>query len=362
MHYLSEILREKTGIDSDGVSLVGQSLGGDEPKLRINKLQTQSERDEQKGIMQIVMGLYMGIRNPRSHEQREDTKNIADPIIYFIDYLTRLLDASKPPFTISEFLIRVFDPDFVEKERYAELLVNDIPVSKRLETLIEIYRGRLEGDIKKIRFISNEIFSSLTDTEIDEFFIVVSDELSTATDQKSIISTLQMIPYDYWHKVEESARMRIENKLIISIKNGESILNSDKLRDGALGTWASGMISFFTLKSELTEVLFIKLKDSDEEDNLYVLTYFLYDLPALFDTASSRMICVDAMYRVLIAGDQGLKTKMFNFLISCPSEWKDKILEKFKDYTDYENPDFYLPDGTPFLGNLPEPSPEDIPF
>jgi hypothetical protein len=34
MHYLSNILREKTGIDSDGVNLIHQSLSGESPKLK----------------------------------------------------------------------------------------------------------------------------------------------------------------------------------------------------------------------------------------------------------------------------------------------------------------------------------------
>src|SRR5690348_572445 len=68
MHLLSNTLREKANIDGDGVSLVGQALGGDSPKLRLNRLQTDSERNIQKGIEQILRGLYVGIRNPRSHE------------------------------------------------------------------------------------------------------------------------------------------------------------------------------------------------------------------------------------------------------------------------------------------------------
>ena len=70
MHYLSSFLREKTGVDGDGASLVGQALGGDSPRLRINKLQTETERSVQRGIEQILRGLYLGIRNPRSHESR----------------------------------------------------------------------------------------------------------------------------------------------------------------------------------------------------------------------------------------------------------------------------------------------------
>ena len=45
MHHLSNLLRDKTGVDGDGASLVGQALGGDSPRLRLNKLQTETERN-----------------------------------------------------------------------------------------------------------------------------------------------------------------------------------------------------------------------------------------------------------------------------------------------------------------------------
>jgi uncharacterized protein (TIGR02391 family) len=68
MRHLSKIIREKSGLDGDGTILAGQAFGGEEPKLRINRLQTQSEKDEQKGFLHMVSGLYSAIRNPRTHE------------------------------------------------------------------------------------------------------------------------------------------------------------------------------------------------------------------------------------------------------------------------------------------------------
>ena len=112
IHYLSNILREKTGADGDGKSLVGQALGGDSPRLRINRLQTETERNEQQGIESILRGMYQAIRNPRSHEQIVDKQETADAIIYFIDYLLIIIEKSEEPFVISKFMNCVFDPDF----------------------------------------------------------------------------------------------------------------------------------------------------------------------------------------------------------------------------------------------------------
>ena len=132
MRYLTQIIREKSGLDSDGIPLVGQAFGGDEPKLRLNKLQTQSEKDEQKGFQFIVSGLYSAIRNPRTHENILDNKNTADPIIYFINYILSIIDVARPPFEIEEFLPRVFDEGFVKNEIYVRALIEEIPKNKYL--------------------------------------------------------------------------------------------------------------------------------------------------------------------------------------------------------------------------------------
>src|SRR4051812_16912121 len=68
VHYPSDAIRSKTGLQSDGTALVGQAFGGRTPKLRLNRLQTESEKNIQAGVEQLLRGFYQAIRNPRSHE------------------------------------------------------------------------------------------------------------------------------------------------------------------------------------------------------------------------------------------------------------------------------------------------------
>ncbi len=94
MTFLTASLRDKSGLDGDGEALAGKALTFSDdksPLIRINKLQTVTERDEQRGLMHVTMGLYALVRNPRSHEQLIDTKETADKIILFIDYVLDLL-------------------------------------------------------------------------------------------------------------------------------------------------------------------------------------------------------------------------------------------------------------------------------
>lgn len=42
--YLSELIRNKSGLDTDGNSLVGDAFGGANPIIKVNSLHTESER------------------------------------------------------------------------------------------------------------------------------------------------------------------------------------------------------------------------------------------------------------------------------------------------------------------------------
>lgn len=237
MHYLSSILREKTGLDGDGASLVGQALGGESPRLRVNKLQTETERNVQKGLEQILRGMYLAIRNPRSHEQIEDTQEKADAIIYFINFVLDIISQSEEPYILAKFMARVFDPDFVTSDRYAELMAAEIPPNKISDTLIEIYRKRTEGDGKKLAFIVRAITNRLSPEQLNEFLTVVSEDLKTVQNETSIKLALQLMPPQFWPRVAEVTRLRIENKLISSIREGEVYVKNTHTMMGYLGTY-----------------------------------------------------------------------------------------------------------------------------
>jgi uncharacterized protein (TIGR02391 family) len=62
-----DLLRVRTGLDEDGASLVAHALSLDDPKLAVGDLSTTSGQNEQKGIIQMLQGAFLGIRNPAAH-------------------------------------------------------------------------------------------------------------------------------------------------------------------------------------------------------------------------------------------------------------------------------------------------------
>lgn len=94
-------LRKSTGLTTDGGELVSFALGGELPMLAINPRRTKSEKDEQKGFVNLLTGVYGMFRNPISHEARIHwpmPQQDAEDIMSMVSLLHRRLDgATRPP-------------------------------------------------------------------------------------------------------------------------------------------------------------------------------------------------------------------------------------------------------------------------
>jgi uncharacterized protein (TIGR02391 family) len=364
MHYLSNVLRDKSGVDGDGAKLVGQALGGDPPRLRINKFQTETEQNEQRGIESILRGLYQAVRNPRSHEQIKDPQETADAIIHFINYLLSIIEKSEEPFVLSKFLTRVFDSNFVNSYRYAELLVNEVPANKLFDTLIAIYRGKLEGDIVSTMLVIGALINKLSEDQIKQFLAIVSDELSVINEDIEIRYNLKLIPPNLWSRLTEVSKLRIENRVIGSIKEGQVI--NGVLSYGGLATYARKHFENFTLKDRLEKTFLEKLNSKSVSERIYVIGHFLSVLPIVI-TAPFWIDEIISDISDTIKDNYEITHKPFvKHFHSLPDLWRKQFYEELKDMTEDEEETsaFQLADGTPFLKYI-EYSPrsdDDIPF
>jgi uncharacterized protein (TIGR02391 family) len=289
MFYLFDLIREKSGLETDGTALVGEALGGKLPKLRINKLQTESEKDAQRGIEQIVRGMCQAIRNPRSHGKVNDSEKDAVGIIVFIDYLVRVVGQSKTPFTKVEFIKRVFDPAFVERERYAELMVREIPSRLRPEIMFDVFRSRETGDSKKLMYFTKALFAKLTKAEKAEVVKMVSDELGRADTDNSIAVILNMFPVDMLKRCSETTRLRIENMIIASFQEGSYSRKDKKFMRGGLGTFARSRADNFIMKKDLIRVITKKIGSENIAEQDYVFEYIWETLPKLRNEAPAGL-------------------------------------------------------------------------
>lgn len=329
VHFLSNILREKSGIDGDGAALVGAALGGNTPPLKLNNFQTDYEKNEQRGMESLLRGIYMGIRNPRSHDLIKDDKATADAIICFIDYLIRVLNLSRPPFTIQSFVDRIYEPHFVSNRRYADVLVEEIPVSKLLDTMIEIFRRKNEGSQRNLPYVFAAIRQRMSEEQLFSFINVVSDELLNSQNQQEIQVTLQMLDPKLWPKFREATRLRIENMIIASIARGRLDRNA-MIRSGELGVLGTDYLHFFTLKSEAANALANTISKSPDSCR-YILHLFGSLLPIICEDRTADT-CIAAIAKMIDEGwtkynDTEFLDIVDDMLGTYPEYWQKRILE-----------------------------------
>lgn len=67
-----DLIRERTGLAQDGAALAGEAFSLDRARLVFSEIESESGKSDQKGFMQIIQGMYLGIRNPKSHSLAHD--------------------------------------------------------------------------------------------------------------------------------------------------------------------------------------------------------------------------------------------------------------------------------------------------
>jgi uncharacterized protein (TIGR02391 family) len=335
MYFLSDLIRQRTGLEGDGVALVGQALGGNVPKLKVNRLQSESDWSIQKGTEQLLRGMYQAIRNPRSHEKYTDSGEDAQAILLFVNHLIKIVDQSRAPFVKAEFVKRVFDPDYVPSERYSKLLVDTIPTSQRVAVFFDVYRSKIDANEDALGSFFTALLAAMGEEERNQVFDAVSEELRTTDDESNVRLNIRAFG-KHWTSLDEAARLRTENRLIRSIKEGWYSPDAKKCRSGALGTWAARIFAVFSLKGEALCELTEKLGSADVHSQDYVFTYLFTSMGKLADEPGYwlEQIILAGLQR----GDERFRSVM-NGLLPWPLEkWNEEVQKAVKEFAPSEAP------------------------
>lgn len=93
---LDNVVRDKAGLSISGRDLMDKAFSRNNPVLKLNALETISQKDEQLGYMLIFSGCIVGIRNPRAHDhQKIDSPEVALEILVWANHLMRFVDKAK---------------------------------------------------------------------------------------------------------------------------------------------------------------------------------------------------------------------------------------------------------------------------
>lgn len=227
VQFLGDLIREMSGEDGDGYSLIGTVFNTKNPKIKVNHLRTQTDKDIQSGIMLLLQGFYRAIRNERVHEKKIDTEQDAYEIILFVNHIIRIIDKSKGKFTIENTIRRVFDDNFLPREDYVKHIVKMIPATKKFEVAVEVLRNREESKNKTdLAVFWNLLKIDLKKDEIKNIRDEISESLRYADTNNEITSIVFIVGED-WQNLDHDARLRAENTLIRNLP--------DFLSDGSRG-------------------------------------------------------------------------------------------------------------------------------
>lgn len=93
-----DMIRERTGLEIDGQELVTEAFSLERAKLIFSEIKTGSGKNDQKGFLQILIGAYIGIRNPKAHSLHHDLdKTKAAQYLVFASLLARRVSEAKEP-------------------------------------------------------------------------------------------------------------------------------------------------------------------------------------------------------------------------------------------------------------------------
>ena len=145
LDYLRDIIREKSNLELDSRNLITTAFSQKDPKIKVNKLQTDTEKNEQDGLRDSLLGVFGLIRNTRIHKKHKDTQEDALSIILHINYLLKILGKAKSSFYIDDFIKEVYDQHFEQTEEYAKLLVDEIPKKQIEDTFFNLYKRMSEN-------------------------------------------------------------------------------------------------------------------------------------------------------------------------------------------------------------------------
>jgi uncharacterized protein (TIGR02391 family) len=94
---VAERLRQMSDLGTDGADLVNTVFSTKKPILAINSLKTETELSEQKGIANLLVGVFGAIRNPTAHAPRVNwamPEQDAIDVLGILSYVHRKLDGA----------------------------------------------------------------------------------------------------------------------------------------------------------------------------------------------------------------------------------------------------------------------------
>ena len=129
--------------------------------------------------------------------------------------------------------------------------------------------------VRSLNTSSDAVIQRLEEGDAQELFRAISEELRESDDDRTLRYVLQLLTPSYWPQLDEVARLRSENRLIVNLQDGRYIRTSEKCSAGGLTTWSKDFWPYFSLKEKVLRVLCGKLRVNQHRESRLRVPIFL---------------------------------------------------------------------------------------
>lgn len=149
---------------------------------------------------------------------------------------------------------------------------------------------------------------------------------------------------DKWSRIELSARLRSENKMLKSFEKGSFDLINNRCNNGSLGTWIKNIFDHMEMKDKFNYIMAKKLDSDHYEEVEYIFNYFEKQI-LTYDGEPSLSV-IRAINNGLNKGDKRFRG-LVEFDIGIDSEWTKRIRNTFDNFEEKQLNPLYK-DDVPF--------------
>ena len=280
---MNEIRKKSDLQDDDGVDLINKAFSEKKPLIKVNKMQTQTEKNKHRGINDLSKGIVEYFRNPMSHTKQNHSKEIADALLVIIDkVLLEEIMQSKSINSIEDWYLEVTSELCPNTNRYARNLADNIPNNKVYELIVQLYKNRENLKYEKITII-NELIKKLSEEEFTEYCSIIENEIFGKSQEEDIVKILNFISEKVWQNFNNLSKVKIEDMVLEDIKKC-TIYTTDNSFDydlvqehGYIAIRAKHLFNLFDNKKEIVECIYEKLVDArnnEFEFNFIIENFF----------------------------------------------------------------------------------------
>ena len=279
---MNEIRKKSDLQDDDGVDLINKAFSEKKPLIKINKMQTQTEKNKHRGINDLSKGIVEYFRNPMSHAKQNYSKEVADALLVIIDkVLLEEITQSKSINSIEDWYLEVTSELCPNTNRYARNLADNIPNNKVYELIVQLYKNRESLKDEKITII-NELIKKLNDEEFAEYCSIIEADIFGKSKEEDIVKILNFISEKVWRNFNDLSKVKIEDMVLEDIQKCNVYIPDDAFNSfdmdsiqehGYIAIGAKHLFNIFDNKKEIAECIYKKLVNS--ENNEFEFDFFI---------------------------------------------------------------------------------------